>query len=87
MRITLHRFFYVFVAGYEVDRAALRGEKSDLKAQSPPELLEVSGSAASLEATQNSAGRRQSQPISISATVAQAEYKAEDQREKRIRQR
>lgn len=59
--------------------------KSDLKAQSPPELLEVSGTAASLEATQNSAGSWQSQPISNSA-VALVEYKAVDQREKRMRQ-
>lgn len=69
------------VAGYEVVR------KKNLKAQSPPELLEVSGRAASLKATQNSAGRRQSKPISISAAAALAEYKAVDQREKRMRQK
>lgn len=57
----------------------------DLTAHTPPELLEVSGNAASLEATSNSAGRQQSQPISISAAVARAEYKAVDQREKRMR--
>lgn len=45
------------------------------------ELQEVSGSAASLEATQNSAGRRQSQPISFSAAVPGPGYKAEDERE------
>lgn len=51
--------FCFFVAGYGEDRTAEgRGEKSDLKTQTPPELLEVSGNAASLEATQNSACRR-----------------------------
>lgn len=75
------------MAGYGEDRAAFRGGKSDLKAQSPPELLEVSSRAASLGATQNSAGMGQSQPISISAAVAWAEYKAVDRRHKRIRQK
>lgn len=57
-----------------------------MKAHSPPQLLEVSGSAASLEDTQNSACRQQSQPISNSAAVAWAEYKAVDHREKKMRQ-
>lgn len=71
-----------FVAGL-----LLEGNKSDLRSQSSPsELLEVSGSIASLEGTGNSAGRQQSQPISISAAGAWAEYKAVDQREKRMRQ-
>ena len=64
----------------EEDRTALRGGNSDLKARSPPELLEVSGRAASPEAPQNSAGRRQSPAISQSAAAAPAEYKAEHQR-------
>lgn len=73
----LSRFLWLDVA------AVLLKEKNDLKAQSPPEILELSSSAASLEAMQNSAGRRQSQPISISAAVAWAEYKAVDQRDKK----
>lgn len=54
--------------------------------ESHPELLEVSATAASLQATQNTAGSWQSQPISISA-VAWLEYKAVDQRERRMRHR
>ena len=69
----------MFCGWYWKDRTAKR-EKSDLKAQSPPERLEVSGIATSLEAMQNSAGKRQSQPTSISDNVARAEYKAVDQR-------
>lgn len=53
----------------------------DLKAQFLPlALQEVSGSAASLEVTEISAGRQQSQAISISAAVPRLEYKAEDAR-------
>lgn len=69
-------------------RAAFKeGTKRNLKAQSHPELHEVSDSTVSLEATQNSAGRRQSQPISIFAAELRAEYKSVDQMEKGMTQR
>lgn len=63
-----------------------RERNRNLKTQSPPELHKVSGSTVSLGAMQNSAGRRQSQPISIFAAVPQVEYKSLDQMEKQMTQ-
>lgn len=48
-------------------------------------LLKLSDTAISLGAEQNSAGGRQSQPLTVSAIVALAEYKGADQRRKSSR--